>query len=147
MSHANHAHKETHHAGGITRLYNPNAPEPVGPYSQAVSAGDYVFVSGQIPLDPKTGAIASGEISQQTELVIRNVEKILDVCGLTLSDVVKTDVFLKDLSDFPVMNEVYARMFLGDIKPARCVVQAARLPKDVKIELSCTAYKGGAKAK
>jgi 2-iminobutanoate/2-iminopropanoate deaminase len=148
MSHTqHHATRENQHAKGISQVYSPQAPEPVGPYSQAVLAGDYVFVSGQIPLDHKTSAVASGEISQQTELVMRNTEKILEACGLSLADVVKADVFLKDLADFSAMNEVYARMFPGDVKPARCVVQAAKLPKDVKIELSCTAYNGGAKAK
>ena len=147
MSHTHHhTSPEASHAKGISKVYSPQAPEPVGPYSQAVSAGDYVFVSGQIPLDHKTGAVASGEISQQTELVIRNTERILEACGLSLGDVVKTDVFLKDLADFAAMNEVYARMFPGDVKPARCVVQVARLPRDVKIELSCTAYGGGARS-
>ena len=122
------------------RIQCAQAPEPVGPYSQAVAAGGFVFVSGQIPLDPKTGAVASGEIGQQTEMVIRNTEKILASCGLALGDVVRADVFLKDLQDFQAMNEVYARMFDGDVKPARCVVQVAKLPKDVKIELACIAH-------
>lgn len=116
------------------------APEPVGPYSQAVSAGGFVFVSGQIPIDPKTGAVASSEIGRQTEMVIQNTGRILSSCGLGLGDVVRADVFLKDLQDFQAMNEVYARMFNGDVKPARCVVQVAKLPKDVKIELACIAH-------
>lgn len=127
---------------GIQVVHSEEAPEPIGPYSQAVIAGGFVFVSGQIPMDPKTGAVASAEITRQTELVIRNTERILAASGLTLGNVVKVDVFLKDLQDFPAMNEVYARAFKQDVKPARCVVQAARLPKDVKIEMSCVAYKG-----
>jgi 2-iminobutanoate/2-iminopropanoate deaminase len=129
----------------IEQVHSQLAPEPIGPYSQAVSAGDFVFVSGQIPIDVKTGAVASSQIAQQTEIVIRNTEKILDAAGLGLGDIVKTDIFLKDLADFQEMNEVYARSFASEVKPARCVVQAAKLPKDVKIELSCIAYKGGAK--
>ncbi|MDD3089519.1 MAG: Rid family detoxifying hydrolase [Candidatus Omnitrophica bacterium] len=117
----------------------PGAPKAAGPYSQAVKANGFVFVSGQLPIEPSTGAIPSGEIEIQTTQVIKNTEKILAACGLTLADVVKTDVFLKDLADFDTMNGVYEKMFSGHMKPARSVVQAARLPKDVKIELSSIA--------
>lgn len=126
----------------IQAVHSDEAPEPIGPYSQAVTAGDFVFVSGQIPIDPKTGAVPSAEITRQTEIVIHNTQRILAASGLTLDNVVKVDIFVKDLQDFQVINEVYARAFKQDVKPARCVVQAAKLPKDVKIEMSLVAYKG-----
>ena len=119
-----------------------DAPAAIGPYSQAVQAGDFLFVSGQIPIDPGNGEIVKEGIKQQTLLVIENAEKILRSAGLELSDVVKVDVFLSDIQDFTAMNEVYGSKFTGDAKPARCVVQAARLPKDVRIELSCIAFAG-----
>ena len=126
----------------LKRIESPNAPKAIGPYSQAVSAGDYVFVSGQIPIDPQTGEVISADIGEQTSRVIKSAEMILRECGLSLDSVAKVEVFLKDINDFAAMNEVYASMFTSDIKPARQVVQAAKLPKDVGIELSCIAYKG-----
>jgi 2-iminobutanoate/2-iminopropanoate deaminase len=119
-----------------------DAPAAIGPYSQAVLAGDFLFISGQIPIDPDSGEIIKEGIERQTLLVLENAEKILRSSGLELSDVVKVDVFLSDIEDFSVMNEAYGSKFSGDVKPARCVVQAARLPKDVRIELSCIAFAG-----
>jgi 2-iminobutanoate/2-iminopropanoate deaminase len=125
----------------ITKVECAGAPAAIGPYSQAVSAGDYVFVSGQIPIDPCTGEIVKSDIKEQTSLVIGNTEKILQSCGLGLGRVVKAEIFLKDMNDFEAVNEVYASAFNGETKPARQVVQVARLPRDVGIELSCIAHK------
>ena len=100
-----------------------------------------MFVSGQIPIDPKTGEIIKKDIKEQTSLVLGNAESILNSCGLGLDKVVKVEIFLTDMNDFEDMNEVYASVFNGENKPARQVVQAARLPKDVDIELSCIAHK------
>ena len=127
--------------GAIDRVECSNAPKAIGPYSQAVAAGDFVFVSGQIPVSVETGEVAGNGIKEQTHLVIDNTEKILSSCGLGLGNIVKADVFLKDLEDFSDMNDVYGTRFGGDVRPARCVIQAAKLPKDVKIELSCIAYR------
>lgn len=125
----------------IKEIFTEDAPRPVGPYSQAVSAGEYVFVSGQIPLDRLTGETVEGNITAQTRQVISNLENILGELGIGLDRVVKTEVFLLDMNDFSAMNAVYASKFTGAAKPARCVVQASRLPRDVRIEMSCIAYK------
>ena len=118
-----------------------DAPEPIGAYSQGICAGDFVFISGQIPIDPKTNDIICGDIRVQTDLVITSIENILKAEGLVLSDVVKSEIFLKDLDDFQDINEIYASRFSGEIKPARVVIQAAKLPKDVGVEISCIAYR------
>ncbi len=123
----------------IDKIETGNAPVAIGPYSQAVAAGDLIFVSGQIPLDADTGGVVAGGISEQALKVIDNVENILESAGSGLDRVVKVEVFLSDMEDFSRMNEVYSERFSGEVKPARCVVQAARLPKDVRIELSCIA--------
>jgi 2-iminobutanoate/2-iminopropanoate deaminase len=123
----------------IDKIETGNAPGAIGPYSQAVAAGDLIFVSGQIPLDADTGGVVAGGISEQALKVIDNVENILESAGSGLDRVVKVEVFLSDMEDFSRMNEVYSERFSGEVKPARCVVQAARLPKDVRIELSCIA--------
>ncbi|RJP21929.1 MAG: deaminase [Candidatus Abyssobacteria bacterium SURF_5] len=115
------------------------APKAVGPYSQAIKAGQFYFLSGQIPIDPATNQIFSGTIEQQTELVLKNAEKILAAAGATLADVVKATIFLADMEDYPKVNGVYARFFPFD-PPARSAVQVARLPKDVGIEIELTAY-------
>lgn len=125
----------------IRSVVTEKAPKPVGAYSQAVCAGDLVFVSGQIPIDPKTNDILCGDIRVQADLVITNIENILREEGLKLSDVVKSDIFLSDMSDFQAVNEIYAARFSGEVKPARVVVQAAKLPKDVGVEISCIAHK------
>jgi 2-iminobutanoate/2-iminopropanoate deaminase len=118
-----------------------NAPAAIGPYSQAVVVDGFVFCSGQIPLDPATGELLDGDVTAQTDLVLKNLAAVLEASGASMSTVAKTTVFLKDMGDFAAMNEVYARHF-GDHRPARAAVQAARLPKDVAVEIECVARVG-----
>jgi len=115
-----------------------NAPGAIGPYSQAIKAGGMVFCSGQIPIDPATGEFVSDVVSEQTEQVLKNLGEVLKAAGTTLDNVVKTTVFLADMNDFVEMNEVYSRYF-SENKPARATVQAARLPRDAKVEIDCIA--------
>lgn len=115
-----------------------NAPKALGPYSQAISAGGFVFCSGQIPINPATGLIEAVTIEDQTRQSITNLKNVLEAAGLGLANVVKTTVFIKDMNDFAALNKVYADMF-GDTKPARSCVEVARLPKDVKVEIECIA--------
>ncbi|MGC9323740.1 MAG: RidA family protein [Desulfomonilia bacterium] len=126
----------------ITEIYTEEASKAIGPYSQAVSAGDFVFVSGQIPLDPVTATIVQGGIREQTRQVMKHIEAILRTVGLTFENVVKSEVFLKDMNDFIAMNEVYGSFFTSGIHPSRQAVQVSRLPRDVLIEISCIAYRG-----
>jgi 2-iminobutanoate/2-iminopropanoate deaminase len=118
-----------------------NAPGAIGPYSQAIKAGGMVFCSGQIPIDPTTGNFVSDVVSEQTEQVLKNLAEVLKAAGSSLDEVVKTTVFLADMNDFAEMNEVYARFF-SDNKPARATVQAARLPRDARVEIECIAIAG-----
>ncbi|HYH86048.1 MAG TPA: RidA family protein [Pyrinomonadaceae bacterium] len=118
-----------------------DAPGAIGPYSQAVVAGGFVFLSGQIPLDPATGEFVEGGIAEQTEQVLRNLSKVLEAAGTSLARVVKTTVFLADMSDFTAMNEVYGRYF-NENPPARSTVQAARLPRDARVEIDVVALAG-----
>jgi len=118
------------------------APSAIGPYSQAVTAGDFVFVSGQIPLDPATGEIVGDSIRPQAERVFDNLAAVLAAAGSSLDRVVKAEVFLKDINDFAVLNEVYAERFSSDPLPARQTIEAARLPKDALVEISCIAVCG-----
>jgi 2-iminobutanoate/2-iminopropanoate deaminase len=120
------------------------APRPVGPYSQAVASGDWIFVSGQVPLDPATGALVEGEIEAQAERVLANLRAILEAAGSSLADVVRTTVYLADLGDFPRMNAVYARHFASEPAPARSTIQAARLPLGARIEIDAIAHRAGA---
>ncbi len=115
-----------------------NAPRAIGPYSQAVITGDLVFCSGQIPLDPETMEIVGDTITEQTNRVFMNLVGLLEAAGSGLQKVVKTTVYLKDMSEFTAMNEEYARHF-GDHRPARAAVEVARLPKDVRIEIDAIA--------
>jgi 2-iminobutanoate/2-iminopropanoate deaminase len=115
-----------------------DAPAAIGPYSQAVRAGDFVFASGQIPIDPRTGEFVPGGIAEQTEQVLRNLSAVLKAAGGGLEDVVKTTVFLADMNDFAAMNEVYGRYF-SEGAPARATVQAARLPRDARVEIEVIA--------
>jgi len=115
-----------------------DAPKAIGPYSQAVTAGDLVFCSGQIPLDPATMTLVGDTVAEQTTQVLKNLAEVLKAAGSGLGKVVKTTVFLKDMNDFVDMNNVYAEFF-GDHKPARATVEVARLPKDVLVEIECTA--------
>ena len=119
-------------------LASPDAPRPMGPYSPAIRAGNLLFVSGQIPIDPSTGAILHDDIGAQTEQVMRNIAALLKSAGIGFEHVVRTTVFLADLNEFGVMNERYAR-FVGDPPPARATVQVARLPRDVKVEIDAIA--------
>jgi 2-iminobutanoate/2-iminopropanoate deaminase len=116
-----------------------NAATPVGPYSQAVRIGDLLFCSGQIPLDPATGQLGSGDITAQTERVLENVKAILSDQGLGFAHVVKSTVFLTNLGDFAAMNEVYARYFTKDF-PARSAIQVAALPRGASVEIEVVAH-------
>lgn len=118
------------------------APAAIGPYSQAIQAGNTLYVSGQIPLDPATGEIVEGGIVEQTKRVFENIKAILEEAGCNFSNVVKAEVFLDDINDFATVNEIYASYFTEDPKPARQAVEVANLPKFVKIEISCIAYLG-----
>lgn len=115
-----------------------NAPGAIGPYSQAIKANGTVFVSGQIPIDPATGQFVSDDVAEQTEQVLKNLSAVLDAAGTSLANVVKTTVFLADMNDFAAMNDVYGRYFDSN-KPARATVQAARLPRDARVEIDCIA--------
>lgn len=119
-------------------VHTDKAPAAIGPYSQAVKAGELLFISGQIPVDPATGAIPEG-IAAQAAQSLTNIKNILAEAGLDMDDVVKTTVFLKDMGDFAAMNEVYARFFEGTVCPARSAVEVARLPKDVLVEIETIA--------
>jgi 2-iminobutanoate/2-iminopropanoate deaminase len=116
----------------------PLAPKPVGPYSQAVIAGNLVFASGQIAIDPATGELAENNIQEQTKQVFENIGAVLQAAGTDFSNVVKTTVFLKNMNDFPAMNEIYQSYFAAN-SPARSTVEVGRLPKDVLIEIECIA--------
>jgi len=113
-------------------------PKAIGPYSQAIKANGFVFLSGQIPLDPATQQLIAGDVAAQTERVLQNISGILTAAGSSLAQVVKTTVFLKSMNDFAAMNEVYARHFTAD-PPARSTVEVARLPKDVLVEIDVIA--------
>ena len=115
-----------------------HAPQAIGPYSQAIKAGGFIFVSGQIPIDPATGLIAQAEVAAQTDRVLQNLKAILTAAGSSLDNVVKTTVFLKSMGDFAAMNEVYAR-FWKKAPPARSTVEVSRLPKDVLVEIDVIA--------
>jgi 2-iminobutanoate/2-iminopropanoate deaminase len=128
------------HESGIKTIMTDDAPRAIGPYSQAVSAGGFVFISGQLPLNPATGDIVPTGIKEQTAQVLENINAILVSAGLSTEHVVKTEVFLKDIGHFAAMNEVYASFFTGRTKPARFTVQVSRLPMEALIEIACTAY-------
>ncbi len=115
-----------------------NAPGAIGPYSQAVKTGSMVFCSGQIPIDVATGEFVSDDVAEQTRQVLKNLSADLEAAGTNLNNVLKTTVFLADMNDFAAMNEIYAEFF-SENKPARATVQAARLPKDARVEIECIA--------
>ena len=123
-------------------MYTDKAPKPIGPYSQAVKVGPWLFLSGQIPIDPRSGEVVDGDIEVQTRRVLENVKAILESVGYTLDDVVKVTVYLADLKDFPRFNNVYSEYF-KDKPPARTTVQVAGLPRNAKIEIDVIAYKEG----
>ncbi|MCE2685714.1 MAG: Rid family detoxifying hydrolase [Cryomorphaceae bacterium] len=118
----------------------PNAPAPVGPYSQAILIDRQLYVSGQIPLNPQTGQLETTTIEQATTRVLQNIEALLKEAGFSKDDVVKVSIFMKNLEEFQAMNTIYANFFSG-VAPARETVQVSRLPLDVNIEISCIAYK------
>lgn len=120
-----------------TAIATKDAPEAIGPYSQAIRVGEFLFTSGQIPLDPKTGAMSTGDITEQTTRVMENLKSVLAKAGLDMSHVVKATVFMKDLKDFAGMNAVYGRYVApeGVVPPARSTVQVAGLPKDALVEI------------
>jgi len=120
------------------RIQTDNAPAAIGPYSQAIKAGGFVFVSGQIPIDPQTGQFVSGGIAEQTEQVLKNLSAVLEAAGSSLGLVVKTTVFLADMKEFSGMNEVYATFFSSP-PPARATVAAAGLPRDARVEIEAVA--------
>lgn len=122
----------------LTPVHTENAPAAIGPYSQAVVTDGWVFCSGQIPLDPRSGEMNTGSVAEQTELVLTNLRAVLEAAGSRMDLVVKTTVFLSDMNTFAEMNDVYARHF-GDHRPARAAVQAGALPKFCDVEIECVA--------
>lgn len=122
-------------------ISTPGAPGAIGPYSQAIRAGDFLFASGQIPLDVATGQIVPGGIAEQTHQVLKNLGAVLAAAGASYSRVVKTTVYLADMAEFTAMNEVYGTYFPAPA-PARATIQAARLPRDVRVEIDLVAYLG-----
>lgn len=119
-------------------ILSSKAPKAIGPYSIGIKAGKFIFLSGQIPIDPATGELVSGPTEEQAERVLMNIKGILEENGLSMDNIVKATVFLADMNDFPKMNEVYSRFFNSPF-PARSAVQVARLPRDVKIEIEVIA--------
>src|SRR3989338_4725569 len=115
------------------------APKAIGPYSQAVVAGNFVFCAGQIPLDPQTGELVAGGIKEQTERVLKNLGSVLESAGVSFYKVTSVNVYLRSMADFKGMNEVYADFF-GEYKPARVTVGVSELPKNALVEISCVAY-------
>ena len=126
----------------MKKIETKEAPGAVGPYSQGIETEKFLYISGQLPVDPKTEQMVEMEIKAQTDRVIENLKAVLEATGSDLSQVVRCDVFLADMNDFKDMNEVYASKFATDPKPARQAVQVGRLPLDAMVEISCIAYKG-----
>ncbi|MDR0812461.1 MAG: RidA family protein [Oscillospiraceae bacterium] len=116
-----------------------DAPAAIGPYSQAAATGGLVYTSGQIPVDPTTGEVAGATIAEQTDTVLKNLSAVLTAAGAALSSVVKTTCFIRDMAEFASFNEVYARYFTGDAKPARSCVEVSALPKGVLVEIEAVA--------
>ena len=125
----------------MKEIRSGSAPEPVGPYSQAVEQGGWVFLSGQIPLDPESGKIVDGDIEAQTRRVLANLRAVLEAGGLSLADVVRTTIYLVDLAHFPRVNAVYAEHFDGEPQPARATVQVAALPLGAAVEIDAIAQR------
>jgi 2-iminobutanoate/2-iminopropanoate deaminase len=118
----------------------PNAPAAIGPYSQAIMAGNTLYLAGQIAIDPATNQVKSGTIEEETKLVLDNLKAVLEAAGMTMANIVSTTVFMADLNEFPRMNAVYATYFPQN-PPARATVQVARLPRDVKVEIAAIAVR------
>ena len=123
-----------------TVIYSANAPEPIGPYSQAIQVGNMLFMSGQIALQKSTGQVLNGNISEETSLVMKNIEEVLTAAGMNFTHVVKSTIFLKNMTHFSQVNEIYGKCFPAH-PPARETVEVSRLPKDVNVEISCIAVK------
>lgn len=125
-----------------TAISTKDAPAAIGPYSQAVRIGNFLYTSGQVALDPVTGALVSGGVKEQTTRVVENLKAVLAAAGASFAQVVKTTVFLKDMGDFAAMNEIYGRYFAADnaVAPARSTVEVARLPKDALVEIEVIAH-------
>ena len=121
-------------------VYSEHAPEPIGPYSQAIQTGNLLFVSGQIALQRSTGAMITASIEEETKQVMANIKAVLAAAGLDFAHVVKTSIFLKDMNNFPVVNQIYGTFFTEN-PPARETVEVSRLPKDANVEISCIAVK------
>jgi 2-iminobutanoate/2-iminopropanoate deaminase len=124
-----------------TVVYSAQAPEPIGPYSQAIQSGNMLFISGQIAIQKSSGNLITGNIEQETRQVMENLGEILKAAGMDFSQVVKSTIFLKDMNNFPKVNEVYGQHFQQQ-PPARETVEVSRLPKDVNVEISCIAIRG-----
>lgn len=124
------------------KIFTANAPKAIGPYSQAVMAGDFLYISGQIPLCPVTGEVVGETAPEQAVQVFKNLEAILTEAGMTFDNAVKTTVLLADIADFAAVNEVYAKYICGEILPARAAFAVRDLPKGVKVEIEMVAYKG-----
>ncbi len=134
-------HQGNHSGPGRCAVLSDQAPAPIGPYSQGIAAeGPFIFTSGQIALDPQTGAMVGSEIRSQTQRAILNLQAVLKAGGTTLADVVKTTVYLANMDDFAAMNEVYGEFFGPHLAPARSCVQVARLPKDALVEIEAIAW-------
>lgn len=121
-------------------VYTSNAPAPIGPYNQAIRAGQTLYVSGQIPMDPKTGELVVGTVADETRQVMKNLQSVLTAAGYDFNDVVKSTIFLRNMDDFAAVNEVYGQYFEGEA-PARETVAVAGLPKNVQVEISVIAWK------
>ncbi|NVO83585.1 RidA family protein [Hymenobacter terrestris] len=123
-----------------TVVFSPQAPAPIGPYSQAIRAGGTVYVSGQIALDPATGQlVGGGDVAAETHQVMRNLQAVLAAAGLSMRHIVKCSIFVQDLGNFGLINDIYGSYFDADYAPARETVEVSRLPKDVQVEISCVA--------
>tara|TARA_R110000868_G_scaffold45201_5_gene150241 strand:- start:2142 stop:2522 length:381 start_codon:yes stop_codon:yes gene_type:complete len=122
-------------------INTPNAPAPIGPYNQAVLAGNTLYISGQIPIDPKSGNLIEGDIQKETKQSMENLKAILTEAGMTFENVVKTSIFIKDMNQFSQINEVYGSYFNAETAPARETVEVANLPKFVNVEISMIAIK------
>lgn len=121
-------------------IHTDHAPKAVGPYSQAVQMGDFLFCSGQISIDPKTNEVFTGDIKSQTEMVMKNIEAVLSAAGLNFSNIIKTTIFITNMADFAIVNEIYAKAF-NEAPPARSTVAVAALPKGVNVEIEVIAHR------
>ncbi len=121
-------------------IYSAQAPQPIGPYSQAIQSGNMLFVSGQIAIEQSTGKMITGDIEAETQQVMQNLSEVLKAAGMEFSNVVKSTIFLKNMNDFPKVNAIYGQSFQTE-PPARETVEVSRLPKDVNVEISCIAIK------